>query len=82
MLTCPSNQTVGKVHERMPVILPKGVELDWLGMKPDEAKTFLRPYSGKMSSYEISKDINSSKVDSPELVKPKNEKETLLGYLK
>ncbi len=47
VITCPANELVAQVHDRMPVILFPGDEHAWLdtaGVPPEKAATFLRPY--------------------------------------
>ena len=83
MVTTSSNPLVSKVHGRMPVILRKPDERKYLESDPDEAKALLQPYpEHKMELYEVSRKVNSSKGDSPDLVDPKQSKGTLLEFMR
>jgi putative SOS response-associated peptidase YedK len=47
IITCPSNALIGKLHDRMPVILAERDWAKWLGEEPagaEELKAFLVPY--------------------------------------
>ncbi|MGC8667783.1 MAG: SOS response-associated peptidase [Chthonomonadales bacterium] len=51
LITCPANELVAQVHDRMPVILPRDQERAWLdtaGLPPEEAVTLLRPYPAEL----------------------------------
>jgi putative SOS response-associated peptidase YedK len=81
MITCRSNDLVGKIHNRMPVILPAGLENEYLDASVKEAKQMLMPFPAeKMDMYEIGKAINSSKSDSADLIK-KHETKTLQDFM-
>ena len=73
ILTCPPNQIVNKVHNRMPVILKKSDEDEWLDGKNNNFKNLkplLKPYPGKqMRMYPVSKDVNNPINDGEKLVK-------------
>ncbi len=82
MITCASNELVSNVHHRMPVLLPKGREKEWMAMAAEDAKGLLKPYpAAEMEMQELTARINSSKTDSPEVVEPKTGKGTLLQYM-
>jgi len=62
-----------KIHDRMPVILAREDEEDWLHPQwgLDEAKAVLYPYpASPMSAYEVSTKVNSPAYNGPDLVKP------------
>ncbi len=83
MITTAPNELISTVHIRMPVILPSGKEKVWLGLDDSEAKAMLKPYpAGKMSMYEVSSKVNSSRNDSADLIKPKTDKGTLKEWMK
>jgi putative SOS response-associated peptidase YedK len=71
LITTEANSLVSRVHDRMPVIIPKSHEEAWLNPKsklPDYA-ICLSPYpSEEMNSYPVSTKINSGKIDSPDLI--------------
>lgn len=82
MITTQSNALISKVHNRMPVILPRSAEREYLHADPNEAKEVLLPYPAeKMEMYEISDLVNNARNDSPEVMKPKTSKGTLLEYM-
>jgi putative SOS response-associated peptidase YedK len=83
MITTGSNELVSKVHNRMPAILPNGAEREWLEAGAEEAKGLLRPYPASgMEMYELTSSINSSRNDSPDVIRPKTSKGTLAEFMK
>jgi len=83
MITTESNELISKVHNRMPVILQNGIEQEWLGMGAEEAKESLKPYpSEKMQMLELTSRINSSKIDSPDVIELKTAKGTLAEFMR
>lgn len=73
IITTTPNSLIKTIHNRMPVILPKENEEDWLKDKIN--KNFLlkliKPFPPeKMESYRISKDVNSPNNDSVDIIKP------------
>jgi putative SOS response-associated peptidase YedK len=71
IITVPPNEFVKKVHHRMPAILERKDEAVWLAKNPlDKLQATLKPYSGDMKVIQISNLINSSKHESPEVIKP------------
>ncbi len=74
VLTTAPNELVLPVHGRMPVILPREAEGDWLDpaiTEPHELLPLLAPYpAGRMERVAVSKAVNSSRVDDPSLVQP------------
>lgn len=53
LITCPANELVAMVHDRMPVILTREDERVWLdttAVPPEEAATLLRPYPAELMS--------------------------------
>jgi putative SOS response-associated peptidase YedK len=74
IITTEANVMMKPIHNRMPVILFREDEDKWLDherVKPEEALTLLKQYKAmKMGEYEVSTDVNSSRTNSPDLVKP------------
>ena len=71
ILTTDPNELLKPVHNRMPVILPKDKEEDWLDISApqDEIRALLTPYPpGEMEYYPVSTFVNSPKNDSPECI--------------
>ncbi len=71
VITCPPNELVSPIHDRMPVILPKEAEASWLAPTNDvEAiQSLLVPYNADaMTSYAVSDLVNSVKNNNLELL--------------
>jgi putative SOS response-associated peptidase YedK len=72
IVTCPANDTVAPVHDRMPVIVPADARAAWLAKNADPAvlPTLLRPYpDDEMEAYAVSPLVNSPKNDSAECIR-------------
>lgn len=57
VLTQPASESIAHIHDRMPAILTKDQELDWLDMNisPGEALTIIAPYIDEnLSAYPVS----------------------------
>lgn len=84
VITTSANDLVGKIHDRMPVILNSiEAEKTWIGNNKDitKLKKNLTPYPvDKMSSYRVSKFVNSPKNNTPKCIKADRGK-PLLNYL-
>jgi putative SOS response-associated peptidase YedK len=78
IITCKSNKLLSKIHnkkKRMPVILSKVNEKNWLNQKlnDNEIRKYLIPFSDeKMEAYTISRLITSKVKEKniPEILKP------------
>jgi len=72
IITTSANSVVGKIHERMPVILKKEDEEKWLSEKDlSSAVKLLKPYDpDMMMAYEISSLINAPLNDDPSVIRP------------
>jgi putative SOS response-associated peptidase YedK len=71
IITTNANDLVGRVHERMPVILDKSTMWAWLEpqAKMPVLQSLLAPYPPeKMEARQVSTLVNSPAVDSPELI--------------
>ena len=68
MLTTPSNDLVGRIHDRMPAILkPAGYDR-WLGLEPDP-RDLLAPFpSEQLTIWPISRRVNSPESDDERLL--------------
>jgi putative SOS response-associated peptidase YedK len=73
IIVTAANALVGKLHDRMPVILdPKDYGL-WLDPEADLAaeKKLLRPFpANRMDSYPVSRIVNSHANDTEECIAP------------
>lgn len=72
IITCPPNEIVADIHQRMPVILHDDSMWAWMQDHPaDRLKQMLIPYEpGLMERYEVSRQVNSPQTDVPELIAP------------
>ncbi len=73
ILTTSPNELMGKLHDRMPVIISPEDYDRWLDpgvTDPDEVQDLLKPYPGEMQAYPVSSAVNNARNDGPELVLP------------
>jgi putative SOS response-associated peptidase YedK len=73
IITTTANRLVAPVHDRMPVILPREREADWLdpALPPGVVDALLVPYpEDAMAMREASTLVNSPRNDGPELLEP------------
>ncbi len=74
ILTTAANALVGKLHDRMPVILDKKNFSEWMDPKNEDPKTvqqLLRPFPAEaMDSYPVGLYVNSPKNEGPQCVEP------------
>ena len=76
ILTTDANPLMAEIHnskKRMPVILSKGTERDWLQKGFDESTidSFARPFDeNKMAAYTISRKISEKDSNTPDVLKP------------
>lgn len=69
IVTTDANELVGRLHDRMPVIIAPEDRERWLkGPDPNE---LLKPYpADQMTMWPVSPKLNSPKNDGPELLDP------------
>lgn len=72
IITTEANTLVARIHDRMPVILPRQAEREWLASTDlNKALGMLKSYDpAALKAYEISTDINSPANDDPEVIRP------------
>ena len=73
IITTRPNELVAPVHDRMPVILPRDLEPDWLdqGVSKEHAIALLEPYpASAMLALQVSTRVNSVRNDDPGLLVP------------
>lgn len=68
IVTTEPNDVVGKLHDRMPVVLAPGDERRWLEGDPTEVDDLLAPYEGDMRAYPVSRAVNDPSNDSPKVI--------------
>jgi len=77
VITTTPNEMTGKIHDRMPVILPGDAHAQWLD--PDNTRTdalqkLLRPYPAEeMRAYPVKTLVNSARNEGPQLIEPVEE---------
>jgi len=72
ILTCPPNEVVAAVHDRMPVVLDAEQRAAWLEESdPARLAKLLRPYDpDAIEGYPVSTRVNSERNDTAECVRP------------
>jgi putative SOS response-associated peptidase YedK len=74
IITTQPNELIEKIHNRMPVILPPQSYTQWLDIsenRPEPLSKLLLPYPAEaMTSYQVSKSVNSPQNDTPECIQP------------
>jgi putative SOS response-associated peptidase YedK len=76
VLTCPANEIVSPVHDRMPVLLNEEGTALWLSSSADvkELRPCLSPApEDYLRAYQVSSLVNDARIDRPELIEPFNE---------
>ena len=70
IITTEPNNTLSKIHHRMPLILNEGDDIRWINNSNnyESVKDLIKPYEdNKIDMYEISTLVNSVKNDSSEI---------------
>ena len=74
IITTEPNALVSKLHNRMPVILPRDAYADWLDpeeRKPETLDHYLKPFPAvEMMAYPVSTLVNNPVNDVPEVIRP------------
>lgn len=71
ILTCPANDLIAAIHDRMPVILPAEAYERWLSPIEPDPRDLLAPFpSGRMRMWPISMRVNSPRNDDAGLLDP------------
>jgi len=72
ILTTTPNSLMAKIHDRMPVILDRETEKQWIkDARTETLMEFLKPCpSSSLVAFPVSSQVNSPKNDSPELIVP------------
>lgn len=78
IITTEANGLLGEIHHRMPVIIKEENYLEWLDNErfdKSSSDRFFEPFpANKMSSYKVSRNVNSPVNNSEELLLPLNSK--------
>ena len=75
IITTEANSIVASLHDRMPVMLFRSEEDQWLNTNSTEKEllSLLNPYPAESTSYyQVSKKVNSVQNNSPDILKPKS----------
>ena len=74
IITTAANDLIREIHDRMPVILDREAEAQWLDPKvtnPVQLLPLLQPYPSElMEYYLVSQQVNSPRVDKPGNIEP------------
>jgi putative SOS response-associated peptidase YedK len=68
IITVPSNELVGQIHDRMPAILEPRSYHRWLGPEPDPHDLLITYPSEPMTMWPISTRVNKPENDDPSLL--------------
>jgi putative SOS response-associated peptidase YedK len=72
ILTCPPNELMAPIHNRMPVILSKDARDRWLERQANlaELQSLLTPFpADQMEAYPVSTLVNSPRNDTPDVLR-------------
>jgi putative SOS response-associated peptidase YedK len=76
ILTTRSNALVGQIHDRMPVILRREDEEEWLNpdlTEPEHVQALIHSYPAEeMDAYIVSRQVNIPTYDAPDVIEPVN----------
>ena len=70
IITVPSNELVGQIHNRMPAILEPGSYERWLSLEPDPHDLLISYPSEPMTMWPISTRVNKPDNDEPKILEP------------
>lgn len=76
ILTQPATPSMEFLHHRMPVILPREMEFDWLDpdLDPEDFLHNLPPFgTGQLEVYRVSQEVNNVRNNRRELIAPVTE---------
>ncbi len=68
VITVPSNELVGQIHNRMPAILKPESYERWLGLGPDPYDLLITYPSEPMTMWPISTRVNRPENDDPSIL--------------
>jgi putative SOS response-associated peptidase YedK len=74
IITCPANELLAPIHDRMPVILDRADWARWLGQdaaKRQDIAKLLKPFPAeRMRAYRVSQRVNNVRNDDAALLEP------------
>jgi putative SOS response-associated peptidase YedK len=75
VVTCPANELIAEIHDRMPVIIAPDDRSRWIGEEADPSD-LMRPFPAHlMTMWPISTRVNSPSNDDPDILAPLDEGE-------
>ncbi|GAA2865260.1 putative SOS response-associated peptidase YedK [Aminobacter niigataensis] len=70
VVTCPPNELMATIHDRMPVILAPSDYARWIGPELDPAD-LMKPFpSDRMTMWKIGRKVGSPRNDTPDILDP------------
>jgi putative SOS response-associated peptidase YedK len=80
ILTTEPNDLMEPIHDRMPVVLPRSAENEWLTADADEREALCEPYPGDdLTADEISKKVNDPSTEDASIIEPLDTEQSGLG---
>jgi putative SOS response-associated peptidase YedK len=83
IITTRAEDEVGRIHDRMPMIIERDLWGDWLDPQRGDAAALhalMRPAAvGGLETYPVSRDVNSVRNNGPHLIKPVSAQEAGVG---
>lgn len=83
IITCPPNELVAPLHDRMPVIIDRrdfGLWLDPSITSPKMLSPLLKPYPAAMlAAHPVSTRVNSATIDDPSCIEPLSDNSGMPG---
>jgi putative SOS response-associated peptidase YedK len=83
VITTGPNELIQSIHNRMPVILRREDEEQWLDASRTpfaKARSLLQPYPEElMDTHDVAPIVNSAKFDGPECIQPVSDGEMTRG---
>ena len=70
IITCPANELVTTIHDRMPVILPPETYERWLAIEPDPRDLLVPCQAELIMMWPISTRVNKPEHDDPTILDP------------
>jgi putative SOS response-associated peptidase YedK len=71
IITCPANELIAPVHDRMPVILATEDYERWLDPSRADGRELLEPYpAAELEAFPVNPRVNSPQYDDPECILP------------
>ena len=66
IVTTDADESVARIHDRMPVILPMDAIDTWLTAPPDEARQLLEPYAAPVELRAVGRFVSNVRNEGPE----------------